>query len=441
MSLRLRMALAATASAAVMLVVMSVLLVRVQEESSVRQIDEILSDEAEAIGRAMETEQPIPLLFDDDRVVLVVDPDGRVVESEGLPADLAELATLDVVTRDDEGVHVTLDGDQHRVVAEPYIAADGRTGVVILAEPRDELDDSVAWLRATLLWVVPLSLVLLGALVWWVVGRTLRPVEQIRSEVASIDVRQLGRRVPTPGGDDEIARLAVTMNQMLARIEQSVRRQQRFVADASHELRTPLARMRAELEADELDPDHADPASTRRSQLEEIESVQRMIDDMLLLARADAGMMVDGVEAVDLDDIVLEELGAQRLAVANVVIDSTSVSAAQVRGRQTDLRRVVRNLLDNAVEHAASAVAVTLVEVERAAVLTIDDDGVGVPDERREEVFERFHRLNSSRTGSGHAGLGLSLVSEIVASHGGTVTIDDSPLGGARFTVTLPRTE
>ena len=126
-------------------------------------------------------------------------------------------------------------------------------------------------------------------IVWIVVGRTLRPVERIRAEVADIGVAELDRRVPEPPGDDEIARLAVTMNAMLERLERSVSRQQRFVADASHELRTPLTRMRAELEVDDNDPANADPAATRRSQLDEIVGLQQMLEDLLILARSDAG--------------------------------------------------------------------------------------------------------------------------------------------------------
>ena len=284
--------------------------------------------------------------------------------------------------------------------------------------------------------IVPLAVVVLAALVWLVVGRTLRPVERMRAEVASIGLAELDRRVPEPPGDDEIARLAVTMNEMLARLEHAARRQQRFVADASHELRTPLTRMRTELEVDERHPDEADPAATRRSVLEEIAGLQRLIDDLLVLARTD-GEPTRRAEPVDLDDLVLEEIRAADGA--PISIDGHAVSAAQVVGDRDELRRVVRNLLDNARRHATTAVSVELTERGGQAVLVVADDGPGVPAERRDEVFERFSRLDEARSGgAGRAGLGLAIVHDIVVRHGGTVVVADAPGGGARFVVALP---
>jgi signal transduction histidine kinase len=194
--------------------------------------------------------------------------------------------------------------------------------------------------------------------------------------------------------------------------------------------------MRSELEVDARDPGRADTAATRRSQLDEIAGLQSMIDDLLVLARSDAGAPGLSFLAVDLDDIVLEEVRAARTPVP---IDATRVSAAQVMGSADDLRRVVRNLLDNAARHARTTVAVGLVETDGMAILTVDDDGTGIPADRRTDVFERFTRLDESRTGGrGRAGLGLAIVHEIVTRHGGTVAIEDSPLNGARLTVTLP---
>jgi signal transduction histidine kinase len=287
-----------------------------------------------------------------------------------------------------------------------------------------------------LLWVIPLAVVALVAVVWLIVGRTLRPVERIRTEVASIDMAELDRRVPVPGGGDEIARLAVTMNDMLARLESSSRRQQQFVADASHELRTPLTRMRTELEVDERDPQHADPSATRRSQLDEIAGLQQMIDDLLLLARSDAGTPSTESETVDLDDIVLDEVRAVGPSV--VTIDTTHVSGAQVVGSRRELQRVVRNLLDNARRHARDSVVVSLDERDGSARLVVSDDGPGIAPEDRQKALERFTRLDASRSGAGRSGLGLAIVDDIVRRHGGGTAIDEAPGGGARVTVTLP---
>ena len=305
-----------------------------------------------------------------------------------------------------------------------------------LPDALDDVDEAIAELVASLAWIIPLATVALAALVWFVVGRTLRPVERIRAEVAEIGLGELDHRVPEPPGDDEIARLAMTMNEMLARLEASARRQQQFVADAAHELRTPLTRMRAELEVDARHPDAADAVATRLSQLDEIVALQRMIDDLLLLARGDAGG-APRTERVDLDDVVLDELRA--LPAPPPTVDRRGVSAAQVIGDRDELRRVVRNLLDNARRHATASVTVELAEADGRATLAVSDDGPGIPADRRAEVFERFSRLDAARsTGAGRVGLGLAIVHDIVARHGGTVTVDDGPAGGARFVVELP---
>ena len=156
------------------------------------------------------------------------------------------------------------------------------------ASPLDDIDERIRVLAVALAVVIPLVTALLAAVVFVLVGRTLRPVERIRREVAAIGPGELDRRVPQPPGSDEIARLATTMNTMLDRLDTANRRQQRFVADASHELRTPLARIRTELEVDLSHPETADERATSRSVLDEVEHLQRLVDDLLVLARSDS---------------------------------------------------------------------------------------------------------------------------------------------------------
>ena len=375
---------------------------------------------------------PIPVFGDDDdRITVVMGAEGDLVAASQDVAD----AVLTGGSADSDARTVSVDGERYRILVESYDAPGGGEGSVLVGGQLDDVDESIAALTASLLLIVPLAVIALLFVVWIVVGRTLQPVERIRTQVAAIGMSELDRRVPTPPGDDEISRLAVTMNDMLARLERSVRRQQRFVADASHELRTPLTRMRTELEVDERNPGEADAAATRRSQLEEIGALQRMIEDLLVLARSDAGA-ASRTEKVDLDDIVLEEVRASDGS--TVATDISRVSAAQVVGDPGELRRVVRNLIDNARRHATTAVTVELAEHDGHATLVVADDGPGIPVDRRSEVFERFSRLDESRTGqAGRAGLGLAIVHDIVTRHGGTVTVDDAVGGGARFVVTL----
>jgi signal transduction histidine kinase len=421
-SVRARITLVAVLVVLLVLGTVGALLVVTQRASLVDQLDEALEVEATRLAATVATGGDVPTSDDDDDRIVAVFVDGEVMAvTAGL--DRADVAALAAVT---DGA-ATIDGERHRVARE------GEDGVeVVVAGPTDDIDETVGGLVRTLALVVPAATLVLGVVVWLLVGRTLRPVERMRAEVEEIGLDQLERRVPQPPGNDEITRLAATMNAMLDRLDRSNQRQQRFVADASHELRTPLTRIRAELELDERDPGHADAVATRHSVLAEVTTLQRMVDELLLLARRDAGAPAPR-DLVDLDDLVLEE------ARSGGGVDTSGVSAAQVLGDRAALRRVVRNLLDNARRHAAARVAVTVNEANGSAVLVVDDDGPGIAPDHRQEVFERFTRLDDARTG-GHSGLGLAIVHAVVTDHGGSVTIEDSPLGGARLTVTLPRT-
>ena len=279
----------------------------------------------------------------------------------------------------------------------------------------------------------------MGVVTWIVVGRTLAPVEAIRNEVQTISGDQLGRRVPVPPANDEIAHLATTMNVMLGRLEEGRDRQRRLVSDASHELRSPITAIRQHVEVAIAHPETTDGEELAEVVLAEDLRLQRMVEDLLLLTRIDEGTLALRRSQVDLDDIVLAEASRLRAASTDVRIDTRGVSAGRVLGDATHLDRLVRNLMDNAVRHAHSSVALSLCDVDRWVLLTVDDDGAGIPSRDRDRIFERFERLQESRDrNSGGTGLGLSIVREIVHAHQGTVTATDSPTGGARFEVRLP---
>jgi signal transduction histidine kinase len=215
------------------------------------------------------------------------------------------------------------------------------------------------------------------------------------------------------------------------------------VADASHELRSPLARIRAELEVDLAAVDGTsngavDLAATHRSVLEETAGLERLVADLLHLARSDAGAAAVRHEPLDLDDVVLGH--ARRLrAEGRVRVDSSGVGPAQVHGDAGQLSRAVGNLADNAARHAAGTVTFTLHERDGRAVLAVADDGEGIPPTDRERVFERFARIDDARApGTGGAGLGLAIARDVVGRHGGTIAVDPAHAPGARFVVTLP---
>jgi signal transduction histidine kinase len=302
------------------------------------------------------------------------------------------------------------------------------------------VDDTVNSVSQALLLAVPGLVILMGLAIWYVTGRALRPVEDIRLEAEEITGTTMHRRVPEPATDDEVGRLARTMNAMLARLETSAQKQRQFVSDASHELRSPLASIRTNLEVALRNEESTDWSEVARRVLAEDERMEDTVAELLELARldeAEAPLPIDTLPDVDLDEVVADLAITPR----RVPVDTTKVSAGRVHGREDQLSRAIRNLIDNAARHASEKVAVTLTTDEHTArvELFVDDDGAGIAPEDRSRVFERFTRLDEGRArDAGGLGLGLALVKGIVESHHGTVTIEDAPLGGARFTVSLP---
>jgi signal transduction histidine kinase len=312
---------------------------------------------------------------------------------------------------------------------------------IVVGTPLDDLEHVQDTLVRSLLIALPALLALIAALIWIVVGRALHPVEAIRARVDEIGARQLDQRVPVPKAQDEIGHLAVTMNEMLDRLQSASTRQARFVSDASHELRTPIAIVQHELEVAIAADDLEQWRDTGPELLDESQRMQRLVDDLLLMARLERPRheprLAEEGTLIDVDDLVIAEI---RRRPPGPPIDATGVSAGQVRGNPDQLARVVSNLLDNAVRHARSAVSIYVATADGKVVIDIDDDGEGVPDEHRERIFERFTRADTARDrGHGGTGLGLAIAREIIVEHGGTITLEQSPgLRGARFTVTLP---
>ena len=455
-TVRFRITALATVAVGVVLAVTGVGLVLTQRRALVDSLDESLGAEADALAERIEDgDDPADLRLDDpaidDDAVAQVVVDGEVVAtSDGdvrdplapAPEDASATRTTDAVPGEDEPFRVVSD----------RVDRDGTSAVVHVAAPLDDVDESTGLLARSLALAVPLVTAILAVLVWVLAGRTLRPVEAIRREVARIGATDLERRVPVPPGDDEVARLARTMNAMLDRVEDAAERQRRFVGDASHELRTPLARMRSELEVDLAHPAGADPAATHRSVLDETIGMQRLVDDLLHLARADSGRDLAGGSEADGTgrgsasgttttrlDLAAAAAASHARATSPVALDAAGLDPVVVAVDEQELRRVVANLLDNAARHARSHVAVAVDGDDGTARLTVTDDGPGVPADEAERIFERFARLDDARSaGEGGAGLGLAIAREIAERHGGTLTLDATHRDGARFVLRLP---
>jgi signal transduction histidine kinase len=396
-------------------------------------LDEGLTQRVDTIAAVLGDAIPEKLAVDEDLLVQVIDGDGVVLIAS------SNLAGVDPIAPLQPGIRTlhTVAGrsESFRVLTTRVDIPEGPV-TLIVGINYDDVTDPVAILSRLLAITIPGVVALLGALTWWLTGRTLRPVEKMRAEMAEISGTTLGRRVREPATGDEIDRLARTMNQTLDRLEDAVHRQERFVADASHELRSPLTRIRGELELDLARPELADPFATERSVLEETIGLQHLVGELLHLARNDAGPSDMTPGPVDLDDIVLREV--RRLSDrGRVRVEARGVSAAQVTGDRDQLGRAVKNLLDNAERHAARTVMVTLDETDNVARLTVTDDGSGIPPEQRERIFERFTRLDEARTrDAGGSGLGLAITRDIVERHGGTVVVADGH--PTRFVIEMP---
>ena len=367
-SVRARTTAGAALTVAAALVLGAVVVIELQERALTDNVDRSLEQRADDLA-ALLAAGGLPSVLGgsgdarrDETLAQILDADGRVVSAsaniaggppitEGFrPATGREFRTFEKLPIDD---------DPFRVLAQRLERADG-VFTLYVATSLDPVDESTAALRRIFVLGVPLMVALVACVTWFFVGRALSPVEAMRAEVADITSEDLHRRVPEPASDDEVRRLARTMNGMLERLEAAHRRQQRFVADASHELRSPLTNMRAQLEVDLARPDASQPLQTEQAVLEETIRLERLVDDLMHLARGDVAGTIRS-EPVDLDDIVFREIERVR-AQGGPAIDSSLVSGAQLEGDRDQLTRAVRNLLENAVRHAASRVTVALAE-------------------------------------------------------------------------------
>ena len=285
----------------------------------------------------------------------------------------------------------------------------------------------------------------------WLVGRSLRPIEMMRLELESITATRLHHRVRVTNGGDEVEHLGTTVNATLDRLERAVGANERFVADAAHELRSPLTGVRLALELESGQGSRPLLADA----LQEVDRAIHLVDDLLTMAKRPSSG--ESRTPVRVSELLSEEIGPFRLRFPNVTINVSNNTGNNVNGEtesdslmidREGIRRVIRNLLDNAAFYGRGAVQVTMASGSPSHpptgppsfTLAIDDDGPGIAADDRSRIFDRFTRLDSSRAReTGGSGLGLAIAIEIIHDHGGQIHVDDSPLGGARFTVTLPR--
>ncbi|MCL2089702.1 MAG: HAMP domain-containing histidine kinase [Micrococcales bacterium] len=449
MTVRVRLTLLSTAAVLAVLVVGAFALTAVLSAQRVAALDQIVRARvtqtaalvtADRVPAALPVTQP-------GEVVQVLDASGAVVASSAnasVTLPLLPAAELDrirpgsgiAVASSDLGSYGGGDGGDGVVrVAVTSATYRGEPVTVAASVPLGEIQGLVAALRVSLFGVVPMLVGAFALVSWYLLGAALAPVEQLRA--AAADIARTGGPgalpLPPPGRTDELAALARTLAEMLDRLEAAASRQRTFVADAAHELRSPLAALRTQVEVAA-----AHPATTSVPELAddlhgEVLRLQRLVDDLLVLARVGARPASTG--PVDLAALA-EDVVAQ-VAVDPVRVTVTGTGTAT--GLADDITRVLRNLVDNAVRHAAAAVEVRVAPGR----VEVDDDGPGIAAADRERVFERFVRLDDTRQrdharGVGGSGLGLSIARELARETGGDIVLSGSPAGGLRATVHLP---
>jgi signal transduction histidine kinase len=450
-SLRLRLTLLTAGLLCVALIVGAVVLTTVLSRSRVAALDDLVRTRAQTIA-ALAADDRLPQTLpvaEPGEIARLLDPAGQVIASSPnasrtlpvLPA--AEVAQM-LAMADGGPLARATDASAYdrqarvAVLATTYRGADA---TVVATVPLGEVQGLLRAVRVSLGVVVPLLTALLAGAIWIVLGRALHPVEQLRRAAAQVARSGGPGALPIPRADDELGALARTLNEMLDRIEVGAARQRAFVADAAHELRSPLASLRASIEVARAHPE-AYPSAELAGDLEsEVLRMQGLVDDLLVLARVGSTPVVRA--DVDLARVARDAADAVRpvrsgreaATSGREAVTIETGGAGHARGDETAVGRVVRNLLDNAVRHAAARVRVSVAD----GVVVVEDDGNGIADADRARVFERFVRLEESREReAGGTGLGLAIAREIAREHGGDVVLADSPLGGLSATLRLP---
>jgi two-component system OmpR family sensor kinase len=399
-----------------------------------------------AVGGYLDAVRDYVVVFDPDRTAIYRNPAIRPFSlaslSEVLAAGLSADARSGFVT-------ITGEAQPFRYILVPLVAVWERPASILVAAPVDDVPFGASQLLQAMLVIAPVILIGSLGLGYVLADASLRPLEGMVDELEAItDGRSLHRRVAVVRSADELARLAATMNRMLARLEESFSTLRRFTADASHELKTPLQVLRAGVEramADSRTPTEA--LRALEEVLEEIHRTSEMVENLLILARADEGRATLAVATEDLRELVGEAaqtagmLGEGQGILVRSEVPPAPVEIAVDRSR---IRQLLLNLVTNAIKYTPSGgkVSIGLVDQGETVALIVGDNGIGIPVAELPHIFDRFYRVDTARSRTGEhpgAGLGLAITKWIAEAHGGAIAVQSRPGRGTVFTVTLPR--
>jgi len=390
---------------------------------------------ADASSRLVEPGESYAQLVDSGRVVDATPPLGGKPVLRGDQLRAAARGPLYATLPSVPGLN-----ESSRVLATP-VQRDGRRLLLIVGDTRQNDLETLTSFRNELLIAGPIALLLASLAGYLLAGIALRPVEAMRSRAEAISAATPGERLPVPTTHDELERLGVTLNEMLDRLEDALRRERDFVADAGHELRTPLALLRTELElALRHDLSAEELRGAVRVSVEDVDRLARLADDLLLIARSERGELPLQVETVQADELLASvarkfqwRADAERRPLAHEAPANLRLHADRLRVEQA-----LGNLVDNALRHGGGTVLLSAEAVNGRVELHVEDGGAGFPPAFLEHAFERFSRPDAARERGG-AGLGLSIVRTIAEAHGGGADAANVPGGGADVWLAVPR--
>jgi two-component system OmpR family sensor kinase len=448
--IRLRLTLAFAVAMAGLLAAMSAFVVVRVDGALTSTIDRDLRLQAGEVQRRAQLDRE---LLDPDAggaasVAQIVSPSGAVLVAtrDGLPSlagasDRARVTAGEIVSRD---IHPESLGHEWRILAFP-VSLNGQSDVGIVGASLENRNETRNHILGELLIVGPFALALAALGGYLLAASALRPVEEMRRRAAAISGATPEARLPVPPADDEISRLATTLNETLERLDAALGRERRFVADASHELRTPLALMRTELElALRRTRSPAELEAAIRSASEETDRLAELAEDLLLLARSDAGELPlrrADVSVEEVIDRVVRRHGLQAETTGRR-LDVSAEPGLEANADPMRLEQALSNLVDNALRHGTGSVTIGARADDGFVRLAVEDDGPGFPDSFVPRAFERFSRADEAR-GRGGSGLGLAIVDLIARSHGGTAGVESRAggSGGATVWFTVPKAE
>ncbi|HEX9496081.1 MAG TPA: ATP-binding protein [Candidatus Limnocylindria bacterium] len=452
MSIRLRLTAWYVVTLALALGAIAIGLVTVFQGAMERQLDDDLASRAAQVvtsvqvdggGLSLQNQSGDESIVAGGEFVGLYDRSGRLLDSSAPPpraaASIASFAAATVAARSES---VTSGSEHLRINAVPVIENGTQAATVVVVRSLAPIDAAVRQLLGILGVTVPLAVAIAALGGYLLAYRALRPVEQLRRAAEEYSATDLSRRLaPRNLRDDELGRLARTLDAMLERVRAAVEQQRRFTGDASHELRTPIATILADAS---LSLERSRSTEDHRATIARIESeatrMSRIVDGLLVLARADARSAPASSERIWIGELLRASADrfAARATERGVRIEARVDDGVVVTDQEGGLERVFDNLLDNALRYAPAGTAIELDAAARdgMARVSVADHGPGIPLKERPQVFERFHR--GVTASGGGAGLGLALARTIVETHGGRIGVTETPGGGATFVVELP---